>query len=150
MEKLTIKGSDNKTNVASVLREVDERRARSESGTWYADLWNAYIDDEYTCACCRKKFPAGNNSVYMGGNKPDGMHFIYEFTKENRVGNNINYDPYHLPSEDEKGGIFKVVVYNECDDEGYYFRNFCRNCWPTLTQYTPEELANMYEPIDFV
>lgn len=128
----------------------DDRRSRSESGEWYAELWNAYLDDEYTCACCGKKFPAGRYSVNMGGYTPDGMHFIYEFTKDNRIGNSINYDPYDLPPEDEVGGIFKVVVCNENDDEGYYWRNFCRNCWSKLKKYSPEELASMYEPIDFV
>lgn len=119
-----------------------------EFGEWYATLWNAYIDDSYTCSCCGKKFPAGRNDVYMSGYEPDGMHFIYEFTKENRVGNEINYDPYNLPPEDEKGGIFKVVVANENDDEGYYYRNFCRNCWPKLTKYTPKQLAKKFEPGD--
>lgn len=125
-------------------------REDAESGKWYAKLWSAYLDDEYTCACCGRKFPAGHRTVYLDGYEPDGMHFIYRYTKENRVGNSINYDPYDLPPQDETGGIFKVIVYNEMDDEGYYWRNFCQKCWPKLTKYSPEQLASMYEPIDFV
>ena len=128
----------------------DEKRSMAESGDWDIFLWNAYLDDDYKCACCGKRFPPGRSDVYLGGYKPDGMHFIYDFTKENRVGNSINYDPYNLPPEDMEGGIFKVVLANENDDEGYYWRNFCRNCWPKLKKYSPEQLADMYEPIDFV
>lgn len=110
----------------------------------FATLWTAYIDDEYKCACCGKKFPEGHGTVYLGGHKPDGMHFIYEYTKENRVGNNINYDPYNLPPEDETGGIFKVVVGEDVDDEGYNWLNFCRNCWPKLTDMSPDEIYTKY------
>ena len=118
----------------------------AESGEWYADLWNAYLDDEsYTCSCCGKKFPPASNSVIFNKTEPDGMHFIYKITGNNRVGNNINYDPYHLPKEDNIGQPFKVIVYNENDDEGYHWRNFCRNCWPKLKKYTPEELAKMFK-----
>jgi len=122
----------------------------AEAGDWYVTMWPAYTDDVYTCACCGKKFPSGHNSVYLDGYEPDGMHFIYKYTKENRDGNSINYDPYNLPPEDETGGIFKVVLCNENDDEGYYYRNFCRNCWPKLTKYSPEQLATKFEPVDFV
>lgn len=58
-------------------------------GDCFAVLWPAYIDDSYKCACCGKSFPAGHNSVQLGGHKPDGMHFIYEYTKDNRVGNSV-------------------------------------------------------------
>ena len=131
-------------------RNYYRSREYAESGEWYASLWNAYLDDEYTCACCGRKFPHGRYDSYLSGYKPDGMHFIYEFNKENRVGNSIKYDPYDLPPQDDIGGIFKVVVANENDDEGYYWRNFCQNCWPKLDTYTPEELAARYEPADFV
>lgn len=110
----------------------------------FATLWTAYIDDEYKCVCCGKKFPEGHGTVYLGGHKPDGMHFIYEYTKENRVGNSINYDPYNLPPEDETGGIFKVVVGEEEDEEGYNWLNFCRNCWPKLTNMSPDEIYAKY------
>ena len=110
----------------------------------FAVLWSAYIDDEYKCACCGKSFPAGHNSVQLDGHKPDGMHFIYKYTKDNRVGNGVNYDPYNLPPEDSEGGIFKVVVGEEADDEGYRWLNFCRNCWPKLTSKSPEEIYNEY------
>lgn len=110
----------------------------------FATLWTAYIDDEYKCACCGKKFPEGHGTVYLGGHKPDGMHFIYDYTKENRVGNNINYDPYNLPPEDETGGIFKVVVGEEEDDEGMKWLNFCHTCWPKLTNMSPDEIYAKY------
>ena len=129
-------------------REYYRSPEYAESGDWYATMWNGYIDEPYTCACCGRKFPAGRNDVYLDGYEPDGMHFIYRLTKENRDGNGINYDPYNLPPEDSEGSIFKVVVCNENDDEGYYWRNFCRNCWPKLTKYSPEELANKFEPGD--
>ena len=118
----------------------------SPVGPCFADLWSAYIDDEYKCACCGKPFPAGHNSVRLGGHKPDGMHFIFEYTKENRVGNSVNYDPYNLPPEDSEGGIFKVIVGEEADDEGYRWLNFCRNCWPKLTSMSPEEIYAKYSP----
>lgn len=125
-------------------------REYAESGKWCATIWSAYIDEPYTCACCHKKFPAGRNDAYLDGYAPDGMHFIYRLTKENRDGNGVKYNPYNLPPEDEEGCIFKIDVYNTNDDEGYYDRFFCRNCWPKLTKYTPAELAAKYEPIDFV
>lgn len=118
----------------------------SPVGPCFADLWSAYIDDEYKCACCGKPFPAGHNSVRLGGHKLDGMHFIFEYTKENRVGNSVNYDPYNLPPEDSEGGIFKVIVGEEADDEGYHWLNFCRNCWPKLTSMSPEEIYAKYSP----
>lgn len=123
-------------------------REYAESGKWCATIWNAYIDDPYTCACCHKKFPAGRYDAYLDGYEPDGMHFIYRLTKENRDGNGVKYNPYNLPPEDEEGCIFKIDVYNTNDDEGYYDRFFCRNCWPKLTKYSPEELANKFEPGD--
>ena len=129
-------------------RDYYRTKEYAESGDWDVVMWNAYIDEPYTCACCGRKFPAGRLDAYLGGYKPDGMHFIYSLNKQNRVGNNINYDPYNLPPEDEVGGIFKVVLCNDNDDEGYYYRNFCRNCWPKLTKYSPEELANKFEPGD--
>lgn len=137
--KLRIKEND---------RDFYRTKEYAESGDWDVVMWNAYIDEPYTCACCGKKFPAGRNDVYLNGYEPDGMHFIYRLTKENRVGNGINYDPYNLPPEDEEGCIFKVVLCNDNDDEGYYYRNFCRKCWPKLTKYSPEELANKFEPGD--
>ena len=76
------------------------------------------------------------------------MHFIYEYTKDNRVGNSVNYDPYNLPPEDSEGGIFKVVVGEEADDEGYRWLNFCRNCWPKLTSKSPEEIYTEYSGED--
>lgn len=76
------------------------------------------------------------------------MHFIYEYTKDNRVGNSVNYDPYNLPPEDSEGGIFKVVVGEEADDEGYRWLNFCRNCWPKLTSKSPEEIYTEYSGAD--
>lgn len=118
----------------------------SPVGPCFADLWSAYIDDEYKCACCGKPFPAGHNSVRLGGHKPDGMHFIFDYTKENRVGNSVNYDPYNLPPEDSEGGIFKVIVGEEADDEGYRWLNFCRNCWSKLTSMSPEEIYAKYSP----
>lgn len=118
----------------------------SPVGPCFVDLWSAYIDDEYKCACCGKPFPAGHNSVSLGGHKPDGMHFIFDYTKENRVGNGVNYDPYNLPPEDSEGGIFKVIVGEEADDEGYHWLNFCRNCWPKLTSMSPEEIYAKYSP----
>ena len=118
----------------------------SPVGPCFVDLWSAYIDDEYRCACCGKPFPAGHGSVQLGGHKPDGMHFIYEYTKENRIGNSVNYDPYNLPPEDKTGGIFKVIVGEEADDEGYRWLNFCRNCWPKLTSMSPEEIYARYSP----
>ena len=113
-------------------------------GDCFAALWPAYIDDSYKCACCGKSFPAGHNSVQLGGHKPDGMHFIYEYTKDNRVGNSVNYDPYNLPPEDSEGGVFKVIVGEEADDEGYRWLDFCRNCWPKLTSKSPEEIYAEY------
>ena len=136
--------SDNYYNSLDYYRSPEY----AESGDWYATMWNGYIDEPYTCACCGRKFPTGRNDVYLDGYEPDGMHFIYRLTKENRDGNGINYDPYNLPPEDSEGSIFKVVVCNENDDEGYYWRNFCRNCWPKLTKYSPEELADKFEPGD--
>lgn len=118
----------------------------SSVGPCFAVLWPAYIDDEYKCACCGKRFPAGHNSVSLGGHKPDGMHFIFEYTKENRVGNSVNYDPYKLPPEDSEGGIFKVIVGEDADEEGYRWLNFCRNCWPKLTSMSPEEIYAKYSP----
>jgi hypothetical protein len=132
------------------LREWSREREDAESGSWDVMLWPAYLDNEYTCACCGRRFPEARGDVYLGGYTPDGMHFIYEYTKENSVGNGVNYDPYNLPPQDDVGGIFKVVLYNEMDDEGYYWRNFCQRCWPKLTKYSPEKLASMYEPIDFI
>lgn len=116
----------------------------SSEGDCFAVLWSAYIDDSYKCACCGKSFPAGHNSVHLDGHKPDGMHFIYKYTKDNRVGNSVNYDPYNLPPEDAEGGIFKVVVGEDADDEGYRWLNFCRNCWPKLTSKSPEEIYAEY------
>lgn len=72
------------------------------------------------------------------------MHFIYEYTKDNRVGNSVNYDPYNLPPEDSEGGVFKVIVGEEADDEGYRWLDFCRNCWPKLTSKSPEEIYAEY------
>lgn len=118
----------------------------SNVGPCFAVLWPAYIDDEYKCACCGKRFPAGHNSVSLGGHKLDGMHFIFEYTKENRVGNSVNYDPYNLPPEDSEGGIFKVIVGEDADEEGYRWLNFCRNCWPKLTSMSPEEIYAKYSP----
>lgn len=118
----------------------------SSVGPCFAALWPAYIDDEYECACCGKRFPAGHNSVSLGGHKPDGMHFIFEYTKENRVGNSVNYDPYNLPPEDPEGGIFKVLVGEDADEEGYRWLNFCRNCWPKLTSMSPEDIYAKYSP----
>lgn len=120
----------------------------SNVGPCFAVLWPAYIDDEYKCACCGKRFPAGHNSVSLGGHKPDGMHFIFEYTKENRVGNSVNYDPYNLPPEDSEGGIFKVIVGEDADEEGYRWLNFCRNCWPKLTSMSPEEIYAEYSEDD--
>lgn len=126
---------------------LDEMAALNSSvGSCFATLWSAYIDDEYKCACCGKPFPAGHNSVHLSGHKPDGMHFIFEYTKENREGNGVNYDPYNLPKEDPEGGIFKVVVGEDADDEGYRWLNFCRNCWPKLTSMSPEEIYAKYSP----
>ena len=115
-----------------------------KSNKWEAFLWPAYLDDVYTCSCCHRKFPAGHNTIYLDGYEPDGMHFIYAYTDDNRIGNSVDYDPYNLPKEDSEGGIFNVVVANTDDEEGYEWRNFCRNCWPKLTKYTPEEIADMY------
>ena len=120
----------------------------SNVGPCFAALWPAYIDDEYKCACCGRTFPAGHNSVSLGGHKPDGMHFIFEYTKENRVGNSVNYDPYNLPPEDPEGGIFKVLVGEDADEEGYRWLNFCRNCWPKLTSMSPEEIYAKYSEDD--
>ena len=124
-------------------------REYAESGEWYAMLWDAYDDDVYPCACCGKKFPEGRFDAYLDGYEPDGMHYIYEITEENSIGNGVDYDPYKLPPEDNVGAIFKVVVANENDDEGYYWRSFCKNCWPKLNKYTPEQLADKFPPVEF-
>ena len=133
------------TDVLGIGGDVDSSlNCDSSKDDCFAALWSAYTDDEYKCACCGKSFPAGHNSVQLDGHKPDGMHFIYKYTKDNRVGNSVNYDPYNLPPEDSEGGIFKVVVGEEADDEGYRWLNFCRNCWPRLTSKSPEEIYNEY------
>ena len=133
------------TDVLRIGSDIDSSlNCDSSSDDYFAALWSAYTDDDYKCACCGKSFPAGHNSVQLDGHKPDGMHFIYKYTKDNRVGNSVNYDPYNLPPEDSEGGIFKVVVGEEADDEGYRWLNFCRNCWPKLTSKSPEEIYNEY------
>lgn len=126
-----------------MVRKLRLSESESNSRKYVVDLWNAYLDDTpYTCACCGKKFPSVEaRGAYIDGQVPDGMHFCYTVTGENRMGNSINYDPYHLPKEDSYGALFKVVVSPEDDDEGFEWKNFCRNCWPKLTKYTPEELG---------
>lgn len=133
------------TDVLGIGGDIDSSlNCDSSKDDYFAALWSAYTDDDYKCACCGKSFPAGHNSVQLDGHKPDGMHFIYKYTEDNRVGNSVNYDPYNLPPEDSEGGIFKVVVGEEADDEGYRWLNFCRNCWPKLTSKSPEEIYNEY------
>lgn len=122
----------------------------NENKQWEAFLHPAYLDDvPYTCACCLKKFPAvPSHGMYIDGFEPDGRHYIFAITPNNRVGNGVNYDPYNLPKEDYEGGIFKVVVSEKSDDEGFTWRNFCKKCWPKLTKYSPEELGKMFKSVE--
>lgn len=124
------------------------KESNSNSKKCSAWLATAYIDDPVRCTCCGKKFPAGHNTVYLDGHEPDGMHFIYTYTQENRDGNSINYNPYNLPPEDAEGGIFKVWVGEDDDDEGYRWLPFCHTCWPKLTDMTPDEIYAQYSGTD--
>lgn len=107
-------------------------------------MQNVYTLNMVTCSCCGKVMPIPNDSVLFNNGESDDF---YTFRPNN--GNGVTYDPRNLPEEDRIGAFFTPVIFDEEDQEGYEWRDFCKPCWERLKHKSDEYLYNKYPAAEF-
>lgn len=102
-----------------------------------AFLHNIYTLSYVTCACCGKKIVNDNDGVVFDNpRRPDAYTYI-----PNHFGD-VDFDLRHLPEDDFEGATFVPTISPVDDDEGLYWKSYCKPCWEKLKSKSDEYIYN--------
>lgn len=108
-------------------------------------LHNPYLERRIECACCGKSmnmsdlFLVDTYAIDIGEDTDDLYSPIQEV-------NPNDYDEAYR-NRFIKGLV--PVVTKEDDEEGYYYRCFCKSCWNKIWDMRDEDIFNNFEASDY-